>query len=109
MGSLSPIWPVESNRVIILTKDNDLYYRYTFEKDLPTSRNFELEITNIYGNPFLWTVLGYFNDKRSVTFNYPMENANQISKGASWQIFLISEGIRRVVAQGIFVRSDAPN
>lgn len=107
MGSLTPIWPVESNKVIVLTEGNDLYFRYRFARKMPTNRHFQMKITNIYGTPFLWTIDGY-TESDGATFNYPWENANQIDRGASWQIFLISDGLTRVVAQGTFVRSDSP-
>ena len=107
MPRFYPQTPVDSYRVIRLVEDGRAAWKYTLPqgKTFASGATASLKISNIQGT-LIKTWSCTVSGNNTVSFDQSVTEANGVTDGASWQLYVTASGVTRVIAQGIFVRSD---
>lgn len=109
MGNIfKPVLAVDNNRVIDLNRGNRAAWRYMLSgsQSFPAGATAQIVLANTYGQ-----TVGTWDGVVSggtITFDEPADVADGINRGASWQLFVTSSGLTRLVAQGTVIRTEAP-
>jgi hypothetical protein len=107
MTSWLPHTAVENNKVLDLNRGNQATWIYSLEnKTFPAGTTASLVITNSYSQTIATWVGSVSGGK--ITFDQPAADGDVIPRGSNWQLFATSSGVKRLLAQGVVIRNEAP-
>lgn len=108
MAIWQPTQPVENNRTLALNRGNPATWGYTLGQgqQFPASTTANLTLTNSYGQT-IGTWEGYTTEG-AIIFDETSAVADAIPAGTAWQLYIDTDGISRLHAQGTVIRSEAP-